>query len=101
MIVFTPRPDKVHINAACITIVIADASSTVADSVNTKSTPLAIDAGGRSAYRSRPASGNRIAANTTIGTERSVVVAVRNATVRANQNVYRSSGRNNSYATAP
>ena len=99
--VLKPRPDSVQISATCISIVIADASTTVAVNETRKQTAAAALAGGGSAHFPRPTSGNRKPAKTIIGIIRMNVVAVRNAIVRAYQNAYRSTGRSSSYATAP
>src|SRR5262245_7778982 len=90
MMVLKPRPDSVQMSATCRIIVIADASSTVAVNDMMNNTPFAKPSGGRNAYSCRPTNGKIKPTRMIIGTIRSVVVAVRSATVRANQNVYRS-----------
>src|SRR5262245_41161679 len=94
--VFTPRPDNVQISEMCISIVTADASATIATSENANATPDAALGGGCNDHFSSPTSGSTSAATMIIGIIRKNAVAVRIATVRAYQNAYRSSGRNNS-----
>ena len=63
--------------------------------------PLRSRADWRAAIRPSPISGRTPAAITHIGTARRMVGAVRQASARAYQSEYRSTGRHSSYATAP
>src|SRR6478735_9820687 len=65
--VLKPRPDNVQINATCISMVIADASATVAVNEIAKQTAAAVLAGGGKAHFPRPNSGSRKPAKRIIG----------------------------------
>lgn len=96
-----PSPLTVHRRLMLISVVRAQPSRRVHRSVAPKAAVAAIEGGLASAHSSRPIRGRIAAANTHMGKARSRVGAVRRATARTYHSEYKSTGRHNSYATAP
>ena len=92
----TPSPLIVHSSEMLISVVSAALTASAPTSATSHSAPAAALAGGGSAHSRRPASGSRTIASSSMGTVRSNMGAVRQATARAYQKPYRSTGRTSS-----